>query len=148
MGKIVAIGGGELRLNETLEMDRFIVDFSGKDKPKALFIPTASSDREEYIEVFENVYGNTLGCKTDVLKLIEEKTSASAIEEKILSADIIYVGGGNTAMMIDLWGKNKVDLYLKKAYENGTVLSGLSAGAICWFKFGHSDSNRFTGDKA
>lgn len=146
MGKIVAIGGGELRLSETLKIDKFIVDFSGKNRPKALFIPTASKDNQGYIEVFDSVYKDELGCDTDVLTLLDEQTKDVEIEEKILSADIIYVGGGNTAMMIDVWERNNVDTYLKKAYKNGTVLSGLSAGAICWFKYGHSDSNKFDSD--
>lgn len=146
MGKIVAIGGGELRLGETLVIDKFIVDFSGKNRPKTLFIPTASKDNKGYVEVFNKVYKDELGCDTDVLALLEGEYEDSVIEEKILSADIIYVGGGNTAMMIDVWERNNVVTYLKKAYEKGTVLSGLSAGAICWFKYGHSDSNRFDGN--
>ncbi len=142
MGKIVAIGGGELKLNETIEIDKFIVEFTDKYSPNALFIPTASGEPQGYIDVFNQVYRDTLNCKTDVLLLKTDELDDCEIENKILSADLIYVGGGNTAMMIDIWKSKKVDVYLRKAYYNGTVLSGLSAGAICWFTYGHSDSNK------
>src|SRR6266700_3790922 len=58
----------------------------------------------------------------------------------MFSADIIYVGGGNTLTMMKLWRRMGLDDLLIKAYNQGIVLSGLSAGAICWFKYGHSDS--------
>jgi len=61
----------------------------------------------------------------------------------VLSSDIIYVGGGDTIKMLEIWGNHSVDSYLKEAYEKGVVLSGLSAGSICWFKYGHSDSDSF-----
>jgi len=82
-------------------------------------------------------------CKTDVLFLIKEKLSKEQIAAKIRSADIIYVGGGNTLLMMRVWRRLGVDRLLKSAYENGTVLSGISAGSICWFDSGHSDSMSF-----
>jgi dipeptidase E len=84
-----------------------------------------------------------LKCKTDVLFLIKEQPSKESIQRKILSADIIYVGGGNTLQMMCIWRRLRVDTLLISAYENGTVLSGISAGAICWFDSGHSDSMSF-----
>ncbi|MGB3072834.1 MAG: peptidase E [Candidatus Moraniibacteriota bacterium] len=141
---IVAIGGGELKDLETILIDRAIVALSGKKRARALFIPTASSDALEYWESFQKVYGERLGCKTDALFLIREKPSDKEIKAKILSSDIIYVGGGNTLKMLCLWRKQGVDIWLYEAYENGIILAGLSAGAICWFRFGLSDSRRFT----
>ena len=139
MGKIVAIGGGEISENETLEIDRAIVRLTGKLNPSALFIPTASGEPDGYIESFEKVYGG-LGCITSTLKLIGEELSEVQIREKILSSDIIYVGGGDTERMLDIWKSKNVDKFLAEAYQNDIVLSGLSAGSICWFKYGHSDS--------
>lgn len=144
MGKIVAIGGGELGSNETMQIDRFIVEISETPKPKLLFIPTASGDSEGYIEAVRKVYGNQLGCKIDTLLLLDNGITQSEIEKKILSADIIYVGGGDTVKMMEIWRRNKVDEYLRKAYEKNLVLSGISAGSICWFLKGHSDSNADT----
>lgn len=135
---------GEL---ETLPIDREIVRLSGKKRPVALFIPTASGDSEKYWGIFQGVYGEKLGCKTDVLFLIRKKLSKKEIEGKILSADIVYVGGGNTLRMMKIWRKLGVDHILRKAWMNGAVMAGLSAGAICWFRYGVSDSRRFSNSK-
>lgn len=140
MGKIVAIGGGEIRGRETYAIDQRIVELTGKVHPRALFIPTASHEAEGYIEVFQTVYGNELGCEVETLRLLNHSLSTKNIEDMILSADLIYVGGGDTLFMMEEWLKRGVDLALKKAYESGVVLSGLSAGSICWFTHGHSDS--------
>jgi len=143
MKTIVAIGGGELKDLDTLQIDRAIVKLAHKKQPRVLFIPTASNDAIGYWETFQNVYGKKLGCKTDVLYLIKEKLSKKEIERKILSADIIYVGGGNTLRMLRIWRRLGVDTLLRRAYGKGVILSGLSAGAICWFRYGSSDSRRF-----
>jgi dipeptidase E len=79
---------------------------------------------------------------------LDKELTKKAIKEKILSADIIYVGGGNTLKMMMLWRKLGVDTYLKQAHINGVVLSGLSAGAICWFRHGESDSRKFNNPNA
>ena len=143
MGKIVAIGGGDLRTLQTLDIDREIVELSGKERPKALFIPTASSDSVEYWEAFDRMYGGELGCDTDVLYMLGERPPPSRIQEAILSADLIYVGGGNTLKMMRRWRLLGVDKLLEAAYAGGTALAGLSAGCICWFNYGHSDSMSF-----
>lgn len=139
MGKIVAIGGGELRFNETLSIDKFIVQFSETPNPKLLFIPTASGESQGYIEIVRRIYGEQLGCTVDTLLLSGSGITENEIRQKILSSDIIYVGGGNTVRMMEIWRENKVDKYLKEAYKNNIVLSGLSAGSICWFQKGHSE---------
>jgi dipeptidase E len=144
MKKIVAIGGGEIGRPgfpvETTKIDKEIIRLTGKKNPRLLFVPTASSDSESYFEVVKKHFGKRLSCKTDVLYLIKEKLSKKKIENKILKSDVIYVGGGNTLKMIALWKKLSVDKFLMKAYKKGIVMSGLSAGAICWFRYGNSDS--------
>ena len=140
---IVAIGGGEIRTRGTAAIDREILRLSGKKNPKLLFIPTASSDSERYWKHVDEYFGEFLKCKTDVLYLIKEQPSKEQIRRKIRSADVIYVGGGNTLSMMRIWRRLGVDRLLKTAYENGTVLSGISAGSICWFDSGHSDSMSF-----
>jgi len=150
--KIVAIGGGEIGRPgypvETTRIDKEIIALSGKKKPKVLFIPTASGDSEGYTEVFNKHFGKRLGCKTDVLYLIKEKPTKKQIRDKILNSDIVYVGGGNTAKMIKVWRKTGADKILQEADRKGIVLSGLSAGSICCFKYGLSDSRRFKNPKA
>jgi len=146
MGKIVAIGGGEIGRPgypvETLEIDKEIIKLTGKKRPGVLFIPTASSDSELYVETVKKHFGKRLGCKVDVLYLVKEDPSKKSIREQILNSDIIYVGGGNTLKMMQVWRKKGVDKILEKAYRKGIVISGLSAGAICWFSYGSSDSRQ------
>jgi dipeptidase E len=140
---IVAIGGGQIRTRGTAAIDREIIRLSAKKNPKLLFVPTASSDSERYWKHAQEYFGGFLKCKTDVLFLMKEQPSNEQIRSKILAADIIYVGGGNTLQMMRIWRRLGVDKLLRAAYENGTVLSGISAGAICWFESGHSDSMSF-----
>jgi dipeptidase E len=147
MKKLIAIGGGEIGGSgfsvETAQIDEEIVRMSGKKNPRLLFIPTASGDSESYFEDIKNHFGNRLSCKLDVLYLIKERLSKREIEKKILGADIIYVGGGNTLKMMKIWRKVGVDKSLRRAYNKGRIISGISAGAICWFDSGHSDSMKF-----
>jgi dipeptidase E len=140
---IVAIGGGEIRTRGTAAIDREIIRLSNSKHPNVLFIPTASSDSEPYWKHFSEYYDKFLKCKTDVLYLVNQRPSAQQIERKILSADIVYVGGGNTLFMMRVWRRLGVDQVLKAAYQDGIVLAGISAGAICWFDSGHSDSMSF-----
>lgn len=143
MGNIFAIGGGEIKDLETFGIDKKIVEASKKEKPIALFVPTASGEPQDYIDSFNYVYGKKLGCKTDVLLLLEGKTSSQEAREKIMNSDIVYVGGGDTRKMMEVWKSYDIDRFLREAYQQGKILSGLSAGSICWFKSGHSDSQSF-----
>lgn len=150
--KIVAIGGGEIGRPgfpvETTKIDKEIIGLSDKKNPKLLFIPTASSDSESYFEVVKKHFGKRLGCKTDVLYLIKEKLTKKQIEEKVFNTDIVYVGGGNTAKLMKVWKKTGTDKILKEAGKKGVILSGISAGSICWSKYGLSDSRRFNNPNA
>ena len=103
-------------------------------------IPTASNDDEASYKMFQEVYGDTLGCETDVLYLLDESIEQKDIAQKIAWADLIYVGAGNSLMMMRKWRFLKVDRLLKQAAAKGTVLAGVSAGALCWFEYGHSDA--------
>jgi dipeptidase E len=143
MGTIVGIGGGDMEALETWDIEKRVVELTGRTDPKALFVPTASYDSVERWEVFKGLYGGRLGCRTDVLYLLNRNTGQDELEERILSADIIYVGGGNTLKMMRRWRKLGVDKLLKEAHDRGIVLAGRSAGMICWFKYGHSDSMAF-----
>ncbi len=143
MGKIVIIGGGEIGNYETLPFDKRNVALTKKKHPKALFIPTASGEPKSYIDNFSKIYGKKLGCKTDALYLLKNKPTKKELRTKILSSDLIYVGGGNTLKMMKRWRFLGVDKILKEAHKKNIVLSGISAGGICWFESGHSDSMSF-----
>ncbi len=142
--KIVAIGGGEISERTTAAIDERIIELTAKTKPKALFIPTASNDAPGYIETFEAYYGRHFGCQTHILKLVENPPAFEEMAATVLNSDLIYVGGGNTYRMMKLWRRLGLDNVLTQAASRGIILSGLSAGAICWFRYGHSDSRSFS----
>ena len=139
MGRIVAIGGGEL--DTTHAINRHIVAMAGKQHPCLLFLGTASHDSEGYIAAIHSEF-EALGCTVTELCLATGTCSDDEIDRKLYQADIIYAGGGDTAFMMETWKKHGLDQKLKAVYREGrAVLSGLSAGAMCWFRCGHSDSS-------
>lgn len=147
--RIIAIGGGRIRISgrqkpQTTAIDEAVISACAKRRPRVLFVPTASHDDTEYCEAFKRHYGRTLGCRVDTLLLYRDRPARKAIREHILGADLIYVGGGNTLRMMNLWRRLGVDRYLDQARRQGVVQAGLSAGAICWFRFGNSDSRKFS----
>lgn len=138
--KLVVIGGGEIRNKTTLPVDRLIRSlYQGELRPYALFIPTASHDSKPYFNSFRKTYTSELDCKSDVAILTRNEMTVEHCAEKVAKADIIYVGGGDTAYMLDVWKKTGFDKILLDAYDQGKIICGLSAGAICWFKYAHSD---------
>src|SRR5262249_22797183 len=140
MGKIIAIGGGKLDEGTTRLIDERIITLAGAVRPKALFVPTASTDPEQACERFRRAYEGE--CEIDVLRLDGRPTRAE-LWRQISGADLIYVGGGNTLKMMTRWRHLGVDQMMIEAYGKGTVMCGVSAGAICWFLYGNSDSRRF-----
>lgn len=144
MGKLVCIGGGEIPRNkngitlpyETEEIDKEIVRLSEKSNPKLLFIGTASSHSEEYFNVIRDIY-TKLGCIVSNLDIINNNFDTEMLENIVFDTDIIYVGGGNTRFMLEKWRECGLDKILKQAYNRNIVLSGLSAGSYCWFKYNY-----------
>jgi dipeptidase E len=142
MRKILAIGGARDRAKRRIvALDREVVRLAGKKRPRMLLIPTASHDRKAVCEKTCKVYAR-LGCRTDVLLLLGGAPSRRTMREAVGSADIVYVSGGNTLKMMRRWRHLGVDRLLRRADERGAVLAGSSAGGICWFDHGHSDSMR------
>jgi len=141
---IIAIGGGELKAKETLEIDRYIAELIkkkvGERRANALFFPTASHDSMPYFNSFRKTYTSVFDIKVDVALMCYGEMSIDKISAKIELADMIYVGGGDTVFMINKWIELGIDKMLFNAYEKGTIICGLSAGAICWFEKLYSDS--------
>lgn len=136
--QIFAMGGGGFSMEpENLLLDRYILGLSKKEKPKVCFLPTASGDSDKYIVRFYSTYIN-LPCQPSHLSLFLPHTAD--LKSLILDQDIIYVGGGNTKSLIALWREWGLDKILQAAWENGVILAGLSAGSICWFEQGVTDS--------
>lgn len=146
--KIIAIGGGRImvrrdRVPQTQSIDEEIVRLCGRKNPRLLFVPTASLDDEDYCQRINNHFGERLGCQVNSLLLYRNRPEPKVIRQLILNSDIIYVGGGNTLRMMNLWRQLGIDRLLDQARLKGTVLAGLSAGCICWFRQGNSDSRKF-----
>lgn len=139
MGRIIAISSGDLVT--TKAMNRYAVNMVSDKAKKVLFIGTASHDAEGYIEAMRNEFTG-LGCEEVMaLELTRKEYSKQELREMIFRADIIYVGGGDTIFMYNEWKKQGVDVLLRKVYEKDTaVLMGISAGAMCWFDSGCTDS--------
>ncbi len=134
---IVAIGGGGFgRSLGSLEIEKYIISLTSKKRPKICFIPTASGDSSLYKLNFYRAFSK-LDCITSHIDFFSRTEN---LEEKVLTQDIIYVGGGNTKSMLAVWKEWNLHKILKIAYENGIVMSGVSAGAICWFEMGITDS--------
>src|SRR5690606_33251849 len=106
-----------------------------------------SRDKKDYVQSIENIYRKKLKAKFDVLLLHDIDVNTEDGKRKIEWADLIYVGGGNTLMMMKKWRRFGVDELLKEAFDKGKVLCGVSAGSICWFDFGISDSLHFYDEK-
>ena len=147
---IVAIGGAELKTKETLEIDRYIAKLAyvhaGGTRPYALFIGTASHDSMPYYNTFHKTYTGELGLKTDCALTVYGEMDYEKIKGKFMKADMIYVGGGDTLFMLDHWKKSGVYDLVLDAYERGVILSGLSAGGICWFEKIFTDSPSVNGN--
>lgn len=143
MKKMVLIGGGDIgRGNttyETKEIDEEIVKMSNLEKPNFLFIGLASSFSDSYYDIIKKIYKN-LGCETVYLKKKNIINNPGIVKDKISNADIIYIGGGDSIKLINEVKEYKLDILLKEAYKKGTILVGISAGAILLSKEGFSDS--------
>lgn len=142
--KIIPIGGGLLRLSETISIDKFIVKESGKKNPNVLFIPTASKDLPVYSAAFRRVY-EELGCQVKTLRLFKRKSSQTTLEKLITNANIIYVGGGDYDTLLSAWKKHKIIPLIQSAYQQGSILTGLSAGCAIWYEYlADNDKNKKT----
>ena len=135
--QIIAIGGGGFGRNPGEGIiENYILEQSDANKPKICFIPTATGDDEGYIENYYSTF-SMLECDPFHLDFFKRTPD---LEDLILNQDIIFVGGGNTKSMLAVWRDWNLDKLLKIAYENETIMCGVSAGAICWFDSGITDS--------
>ncbi len=139
MGRIVAIAGGDLVGADAI--NQYAMSLTGINNPNVLFIGTASRDAEEYVEKITEYYTGK-GCPVRILALTQQDYTPEQLDEILGWAQLIYVGGGDTNYMMRTWERLGIDSRMKEIYENDrAVLTGVSAGAICWFSFGHSDSD-------
>jgi dipeptidase E len=135
--QIVAIGGGGFSDAERLTpLDHYLIELTGKRRPRVCFLGTASGDAERYAAMFYRAYAPVAEASDLVLFGAPERDQVA----RLVDQDLIFVGGGNTANMLALWRLHGVDEVLRRAWQAGTVLAGISAGAICWFEACLTDS--------
>ncbi len=119
---------------------KYTAELTNKEKPKICFLPTATADNKSYINYWYELCSD-LTLEPKVMKVwINSTTQKKSFEEILLSMDAIIVGGGNTLNMLAIWKAQGIDLALKKAYEKGIIIAGGSAGSLCWFTAGTTDS--------
>ena len=134
--KIIAIGGVRVTPESDESLDHFILKQLKKIKNNIGFLGTASKDDNEKVEKFYKKFDNS----NSELSHFNLTSSVNGFSDWLLSKDLVYVGGGNTSFMLEIWRKNNFEQVFKIAYEKGTILSGVSAGAVCWFDWILSDS--------
>ena len=134
--KIIAIGGVGVTPESDKSLDRFILDQLNNLKKNIGLLATASKDDEEKISSYYKRFENT----NSELSHFNLTSNVNGFSEWLLSKDLIYVGGGNTSFMLEIWKKNNLEEIFKIAYEKGIILSGVSAGGVCWFDWIFSDS--------
>ncbi|HEY5627919.1 MAG TPA: peptidase E [Candidatus Limnocylindrales bacterium] len=145
--RVVAMGGGGFSMNDgfspldalVLELARASAARRGADdssRPRVCFIGTAGGDAPSYVERFQAAFDDV--AETSHLGLFDRQVLD--IDGFLGAQDAVYVGGGNTANMLAIWRLHGVDTALRRAWERGVVMAGISAGAICWFEAGTTDS--------
>lgn len=132
---IFPYGGGQNKL-----FVKEIIKLTGKERPKICYLPTASGDSQRSIIRFYELM-HDMSVEPSVQKVwISSYSQKKSFEEVLLNVDAIIVGGGNTLNMMAIWKAQGIDVVLKKALEKGIVMAGGSAGSLCWFDNGTTDS--------
>lgn len=136
--QIVVLGGGGFSMEKrNTSLDDYILKLTRKRKPNVCFIGTASGDSETYIQKFLTAFPKSRARASTLKLFARDKTS---LRTHLLSQDVIYVGGGNTANMLSVWRVHGVDKILREAWNRGIILCGISAGMLCWFECCVTDS--------
>jgi peptidase E len=124
----------------TVPFLKYMAEATGKEKPNLCFIPTASGEDQDYIKSFHEVCSQINVVPHVMSVWINSYDQKESFEDIISKMDAIVVGGGNTLNMLAIWKAQGIDVALKKAYDNGVVMGGGSAGSLCWFNGGTTDS--------
>jgi peptidase E len=136
--KIIFAVGGWKTPKDALPLMKYFVELTRKPNPKVCLLPTAMGDSSDSIVSWYDIM-NQLECRPRHLRLFQP-SKVDSFEDYLLDMDAIFVGGGNTLNMLAIWKEQGIDKVLQKALKKGIVLGGGSAGAICWFEQGCTDS--------
>ena len=136
---IVAMGGGGFSMEpRNPRLDDFVLSLARrKRRPRVCFVGTASGDSDSYIRRFHEAFPPSRAAATH-LTFFERKVRD--LKSFVMDQDVIYVGGGSSANMLAVWRLHGLDKVLRAAWNAGVVMAGISAGAICWFEDGVTDS--------
>ncbi len=134
--QIVGLGGGGDTPEQTGLLWDFVLGLTGEERPRVLFVPTAIGDMVEGIADFYERFAS----RSEASVLRTFPWPPSDLRDVVLAQDAICVSGGNTANMLAIWRVHGIDAALREAWEQGVVLFGASAGMICWFEHGVTDS--------
>jgi dipeptidase E len=138
--RILALGGGGFTTGErSTALDHLVLELTDKRVPRICFLPTASGDTREQILRFHERF-EYWPCEPSTLSLFHLGRDRIDPARHLLSQDAIYVGGGSMRNMLAVWREHGLDTVMRRAWESGVVLAGLSAGAMCWFRGGISMS--------
>jgi peptidase E len=129
------MGGGDV-LSPSSKLVALLLELTGKQRPRVAFLPTAAADSGERIALFLDAFRGR-ECEAEVVTLFGMPERPA---ERVAAADAVYVNGGNTANALAIWRVHGVDAALRGVWERGGVLGGWSAGGICWFEDGVTDS--------
>ena len=132
----MGLGGHGDTAEQTDRLYDYILGLTGKERPRVLFVPTASAEHREYVVWFYDRFAR----RAEAMHLDTFPWPPEDLRTVILEQDVINVGGGNTANMLAIWKVHGIDVLLREAWESGVVLCGGSAGMICWFEGGVTDS--------
>ncbi len=128
-GRILACGGDG-------DFTAFLLELSDRARPRVCYLPTAAADDPARIVGF---YDRVLPHDCDPFH-VELFGTPQQPAERVAAADVVWVGGGNTANMLAIWRLHGIDTALRAGWERGAVLAGASAGANCWFEGSVTDS--------
>ena len=135
--RIVPFGGMRAKPGAVHPLVPYILGLTGKERPRVACLPTATGDAAESLVAFYNRIPADLAERSNLALFNRTVTD---VRDYLLSQDVIWVGGGNTANMLAVWRVHGVDGALRDAWEAGIVLTGGSAGSLCWFEGGTTDS--------
>jgi dipeptidase E len=142
--RILALGGGGFLMeNRHSPIDQYIVKLAGTVRPRICFVSTPNGDLPEGIDKFYEAYGS-LNCEPSHLAFFRKPgpgaIALASLEDTLLGMDVIFVGGGNTRSALGVWREWGLQEVFQRALLSGVLLCGMSAGAICWFESGLTDS--------
>jgi len=144
MKRIVAMGGGGfLTESGPSLLDDYLVGLTRAKRPRICFVPTASGDAHDDLQRYYAAYARFPAELSHLAFFRYPRPGAIALSEigqRLAAQDLVFVGGGNTRSMLAVWREWGLPQMLRSAWTSGTILAGVSAGAICWFEWGASDS--------